>query len=293
MPAWIILAVLVAVLFAAVHGVRAAGRSIRDRYRAKRALARDFVAAGIAPNAASRGRRFGMAVAATVTGPGVTLRAFLDAWRWGWLRGKRWTAIQRGRRRRRRIATAAGTPPPATSRATVRPDRPVGVPVYCLHFDPHTGHCNKPAAPASAYCPTHRAEHTKPAGRPATTPAGGTRPMPIETKTSGEIHTKEQFENELNATIAEATAELEAANADLQAATEDVGRVENMVASLERCEIDAATRQKVMALAATNAATQAAHRARVTAAEQRLAAAQQALETFKSAAQTKFHANAS
>lgn len=117
--------------------------------------------------------------------------------------------------------------------------------------------------------------------------------MPIETKTSGELHNKEQFEQELNATIAEATAELEAANADLKAATEDVGRVDNMVASLARCEIDVATRGDVMTLAGTNSTTQAAHRARVTAAEQRLAAADKALTTFKNAPQTKFHANAS
>lgn len=287
---WIILTFAIAVLLAAFHGVKSAYRSIRGRYRDKRSLARDFAAAGVAPRAATTGKRVGMAVAATVTGPGVTWRALLDGLALGWRAGKRWTAVRRSRRRRRR----AGTTRPAATTSTP-PDKtkippPKAKPQTCIRAGCGNPCWTPPGGASFRVCLDHMPKRAAPTA-PAP-PTKGTA-VPIETKTSGELHTKEQFENELNATIKEAAAELEAAKTDLDAATEDVGRVDNMVASLTRCEIDVATRGEVMTLAGTNATTQAAHRSRVAAAEQRHAAAEKALQTFKNAAQTKFHANAS
>jgi hypothetical protein len=273
---WLILAFLIAVLLAAVHGVKSAYRSIRGRYRAKRNLARDFVAAGIAPRAATTGKRAGMAVAATVTGPGITWRAFLDGLRRGWRVGKRWTEIQRTRRRREREAAAAdpptaGAPPPAEPvPATAAPPTPA-VPAAAA-----------PAAPTGTPAPTPTPSTTK-----------GTTTVPIETKTNGEIRTRDALELELKARVKEAVDELEAAKADTEAVDEEVTCVDNIVASLAEFEISDETRKAVMAMVGPTMAQKSAHQQRFAAAEAKRAATQNALDTFLESKQTRFHANAS
>ena len=116
--------------------------------------------------------------------------------------------------------------------------------------------------------------------------------MPIETKTNGEIQTREQLEAELKATVKEATDELEAAQADRQAIDEEVTRVGNIEASLARFEIDSATRAAVLGIVNPTHLQKAAHEQRLNAADAKRAAAQLALDTFLNAGQTKFHANA-
>lgn len=280
---WLALAFFIALLLAAIHGVKSAYRSIRKRYREKRNLARDFAAAGIAPRAATTGKRVGMAVAATVTGPGVTWRALLDGIRRGWRVGKRWTEMQRNRRRR---ATATTAPPPNADEK--KPDPPPSE--TCIRVG-----CDKPrwTAPGNTRPYLVCREHA-PDRAPKPTPAPPTKgtTVPIETKTGGEVHTSEQLKQELGAIRAEATAELEAASADLQSMQEDVARVDKMSASLADAEISSDTRKAIEELAGTNAACRAAHQARMAAAETRRAAAQKALDTFTGAKQTKFHANA-
>lgn len=206
---------------------------------------------------------------------------------------------------RRAVGETAPAEPPAP--ATTDPPEPAGEnnrDRRCS-YPTKSGLCVLRAADDRPFCRHHQYIYDNPdefepgpngeprarTDLPAT--KGPTTPMPIETRTNGEVLTQDQFKQELSATIAEAIAELEAAKADLDAMILDVARVEIMVASLASAEIDTATRAAVMALAGTNAASQAAHRARVSAAEQRIAAAQHALDTFNAARQTKFHANAS
>lgn len=116
--------------------------------------------------------------------------------------------------------------------------------------------------------------------------------MPIETKTNGEVQTREQLEAELKATVKEATDELEAAQADRQAIDEEVTRVGNIEASLARFEIDSETRKAVIGIVGPTATQKTAHEMRVNAADAKAKAAQLALDTFLNAGQTKFHANA-
>lgn len=269
---WLILAFAVAVLLAAIHGVKSAYRSVRGRYRAKRQVARDFAAAGIAPRAATTGKLACKAVVATVTGPGITWRAFLDGLRRGWRVGKRWTAFQRTRRQREREAAAAAPPPPAA---------------------PPPAAATTAAPPPTAPAPVTPTTPPPPAPAPTPSTTKGTTTVPIETKTNGEVRTREQLEAELKATVQEATDEFEAANADMQAMDEEVQRVDNMAASLAEFEIDTATRAAVMGIVNPTHAQKAAHEQRLHAAEAKRAAAQLALDTFVDAKQTKFHANAS
>lgn len=271
---WFILAFIIAVVVAAIHGVRSAGRAIRDRYRAKRQLAREAVDAGLAPKALSRGNKAGMAIGATITGPGLTMRALAAGLRIGWRAGRRWVWRRRARARiDRRNAERAAATATATATATTT------------------------TAPASPPPTAHPVSDRPVAGRPrratSTATTGGTTTVPIETKTNGEIRTREQLEQELKATVAEATAELEDTQAAMQAIDDEAKRVDAIAASLVEFEIDTATRTAVMGIVDPTHRQKAAHQERLAAADLKRAAAQNALDTFLAAKQTKFHANAS
>jgi hypothetical protein len=114
--------------------------------------------------------------------------------------------------------------------------------------------------------------------------------MPIESRTGGEVLTKEQYKNEIEAMIREMTAELEDAQANLQRAQEDVQRVEVMSASLASAEIDRSTVEATRALADTNADQIRLARDRITAAEIRKAQAEKCLATLDTSAQNNFYA---
>ena len=114
--------------------------------------------------------------------------------------------------------------------------------------------------------------------------------MAIETRTGGEVLTRDQFEREMQAVIAESTAELEDAQGDARRAQQDTQRVEYMAASMSSMEIDSNTVIAVRRLVDTNSARIANARLRVSAAEQRKTAAENALQVFRAALQTQFHA---
>lgn len=114
--------------------------------------------------------------------------------------------------------------------------------------------------------------------------------MPIETNSGGEILTKEQFVQEMEAIIQEETAELEDAQGDLKRAEEHMARIEVMAASLSNAQIDRATVEKVRIFIDSNSSRRDLARQRVAAAEQRRTNAKAALETLNASLQNTFYA---
>ncbi|WP_170067863.1 hypothetical protein [Lentzea guizhouensis] len=115
-------------------------------------------------------------------------------------------------------------------------------------------------------------------------------PDMIDTRTGGEVLTKEQYKTEIEAVIREATAELEDAQGDIKRAQEDVARVETMAASLVSAQIDTETVAATRKLVDTNPDRMRLARDRIAAAEGRKAAAEECLNKLNASAQNNFYA---
>lgn len=268
--------VIIVLVFAIAHALergrafawgraKSATRTRWQTYKAQRPVVSRGSKAGVVT-----GRAIGAATVGAVEG----IRGFGIGAKTGWAEGREkayaWHARRHGsitdlpaEQPVREPAQATGTDGPVEGVAV-----PAGTRARLQLVDPG----ETPDAPAAADRPDGSGEPTD----PSTTE--GNEEMTIDTATGGDVQTMEQLIAELETIGKEAAAELEDAQGDAQRAKEDAARIDTMVASLSRLNLDSDSLAELSALSDDAASRLSAAEARANSAESRAAHAQQAIE---------------
>lgn len=304
-------------------------RKRKEVAAAKHSLAREAVGDGHAKYAATLGHKAGAALAVTLTGWGVAWRAAAQAAKTGYREGKERTAAWRAKVPYRPTQSRPEPDSSEMhdvdddnrnymGRLTEKVNKcaELGLcgwveELYLLEGEP----CGKPVADGHPYCFEHvyvarreydrtyrdhydqptpeLAEEPEPTRQPTLTvvPTAkeGATPVAIATVTNGEVLTEEQLKAEMQARIAEATAELDDAQGDLRRAEEEIACTENISVSLNEAKIDPDIVKAVGGFADTNSDRTRLAKERVAAAEQRKSAAEGVLTALNASRQKTFY----
>lgn len=235
------------------------------------------------------GRRVATGTAAVVAGTGVVRREFAAGWRRGWPEG------------RERARARFGGPPVDADTANVDPTpdtthdgttQPEGQPTMATARQtrgrhrfrrgdkeraPVDGQADIPTAPTNAP-PILTAVPDRPTEPP---PNGTTQPKehPAMTTTrTADIHSMDDYEQQLEADIKRSADEVDDAQAGMQRAEEDVKRIDETIASLADMEVDPDTLAELGTVGEAVESRMNAHRALLQAAENEHAANEAALQ---------------
>jgi hypothetical protein len=243
-------AIVVAAAYAITNGIKGAGKGASRAYRKRAASWRSkHPRSGSGPvwkAAAAAGELLAAGAAALLAGGVEAGRGAKAGWRDGWRKGR---ARGEAWRQRREEARQQDT---ERDEAANRDTGPIP------HVEKEEDQPTVQEQPAEPAADTDTA--------PSITSTEGHEPMPTSSRTSGEVLTMEQLQEELQAIRDDAGAELEDAQADQKRARDDVTRMDNIQASLETLNLDGKTLADIAALGETA-------QLRAQAADQRAAAA--------------------